>query len=63
MAYDRNKPFNNLPLLPPLVAIEDDITVLKALVITSRALATVNMSIQRLPNPLILINKMCQIDK
>jgi len=56
MAYDRNKPFNNLPLLPPAVAIEEDVTVLKALVITSRALATVNMSIQRLPNPLILIN-------
>lgn len=56
MAYDRNKPFNNLPLLPPEVAIEEDITILKALVTTSRALAAVNMSIQRLPNPLILIN-------
>ncbi|MFC5282455.1 Fic family protein [Pedobacter alpinus] len=56
MAYDRNKPYNNLPLLPPAVAIEEDITILKALVTTSRALATVNMSIQRLPNPFILIN-------
>ena len=56
MAYDRNKPFNNLPLLPPTEAIEEDVTILKALVITSRALATVNMSILRLPNPLILIN-------
>lgn len=56
MTYDRNKPYNNLPLLPPAVIIEEDISILKALVITSRALATVNMSIQRLPNPFILIN-------
>lgn len=54
--YDRTKPYNHLPLLPPLEQIENDIEVLKKLVTTSRALATVNANIQRLPNPYMLIN-------
>lgn len=56
MAYDRSKPFNDLPLLPPTSAIENDVEILKKLVTASRALATVNSSIMRLPNPLILVN-------
>ena len=54
MAYDRTKPFNDLPLLPPQAISEDDI--LKKLVTTSRALAGVNSNVQRLPNPYMLIN-------
>lgn len=56
MAYDRTKPFNNLPPLPPQKNIEEDIEILKKLVTTSRALATTNSSVQRLPNPYMLIN-------
>lgn len=56
MAYDRTKPFNDLPLLPPNSEIENDVEILKKLVTASRALARVNSSIMRLPNPLILVN-------
>lgn len=56
MAYERTKPFNDLPPLPPSSEIENDIDILKKLVTASRALATVNSSIMRLPNPLMLVN-------
>lgn len=56
MPYDRTQPFNNLPLLPPQEAIENDVDILKKLIIASRALASVNSHIQRLPNPLMLVN-------
>ncbi len=56
MAYDRSKPFNDLPLLPPAAAVENDVDILKKLVVASRALATANSSIQRLPNPFMLVN-------
>ena len=56
MAYDRTKPFNDLPLLPPKSEIENDVEILKKLVTASRALAAVNSSIMRLPNPLMLVN-------
>lgn len=56
MAYDRTKPFNDLPPLPPNSEIENDTDILKKLVSASRALATVNSSIMRLPNPLMLVN-------
>jgi Fic family protein len=56
MAYDRQEPFNDLPLLPPGAEIENDVEVLKKLVTASRALAAVNSSILRLPNPLMLVN-------
>jgi Fic family protein len=56
MAYDRNQPFNNLPLLPPPVEVENDVEVLKKLVTASRALASANNSVLRLPNPFMLVN-------
>lgn len=56
MEYDRTKPFNELPILPPAANVEEDIEVLKKLVTASRALATTNSSIHRLPNPTMLIN-------
>jgi len=56
MAYNRLKPFNNLPLLTPNSEIENDTDILKKLVSASRALATVNSSFMRLPNPLMLVN-------
>jgi Fic family protein len=54
-AYDRILPFNDLPLLPPL-GIEDDVDILKKLVQASRALATFNSNVLRLPNPFMLVN-------
>lgn len=56
MPYDRIQPFNDLPLLPPIKNVEEDVEVMKKLVTASRALATTNSSIHRLPNPGMLIN-------
>ena len=54
--FDRNQPFNELPLLPPETEIDDDPQILKKLVSASRALAEVNGHIVMLPNPYMLIN-------
>ncbi|MEJ1237981.1 Fic/DOC family N-terminal domain-containing protein [Chryseolinea sp. T2] len=54
--YDRNKPFNGLPALPPSGSIEEEAALLKKLVTASRALATVNANVQCLPNPDMLVN-------
>jgi Fic family protein len=54
--FDRTIPFNNLPLLPPPQEVQDDTDILKKLVTASRALASVNSNVMRLPNPLMLVN-------
>lgn len=55
--FDRNQPFNDLPLLPPAMdSLENDPEILKKLISASRALAGVNANVLRLPNPLMLIN-------
>ncbi|PWD98725.1 Fic family protein [Marinilabilia rubra] len=54
--FDRQNPYNDLPLLPPGKDIENNPVILKRLVSASRALATVNGNLNRLPNPLMLIN-------
>lgn len=54
--FDRRKPYNDLPLLPPNEDIVNNPAILKQLVLASRALATVNGNLNRLPNPLMLIN-------
>ncbi|MDA3892452.1 MAG: Fic family protein [Salinivirgaceae bacterium] len=56
LKFDRLKPYDNLPLLPPSQDIENDPKILRKLVLASRALATVNGNLNRLPNPLMLIN-------
>lgn len=56
LQYDRTEPFNTLPLLPPSKDLENDPEILKKLIIASRALASVNINIMRLPNPFILVN-------
>ena len=56
MKFDRLQPFDNLPLLPPSADINNDTEILKKLVLASRALATVNGNLNRLPNPLMLVN-------
>lgn len=55
MVYDRTKPFNDIPLLPPST-ISDDVDILKKLVTASRSLSGMNSNVQRLPNPFMLIN-------
>ncbi|MDZ7739614.1 MAG: Fic family protein [Bacteroidales bacterium] len=54
--FDRNKPYNDLPSLPPEKVIKDDPDILKKLVSASRALSSVNNAILTLPNPYMLIN-------
>lgn len=56
MKFDRLIPYNDLPLLPPGNDIGDNSAILKKLVLASRALATVNGNLHRLPNPLMLVN-------
>jgi len=54
--YDRNIPYNELPLLPPASDFENDPEILKKLVFASRALASVDSNVLRLPNPYMLVN-------
>jgi Fic family protein len=54
--YDRNVPFNELPFLPPPEVVNNDSEILLKLVSASRALATMNANVLRLPNPSMLIN-------
>lgn len=56
VTFNREAPYNNLPLLPPNKDIDNNPAILKKLVSASRALATVNGNLNRLPNPLMLIN-------
>src|SRR4030042_1829047 len=56
LKFDRNTPFNDLPLLPPSAEIDNDTDILKKLVSASRALASVNINVMRLPNPYMLVN-------
>jgi Fic family protein len=54
--FDRNIPFNDLPLLPPSAELDNDSDILKKLVSASRALASVNINVMRLPYPYMLVN-------
>jgi len=56
LKFDRNNPFNDLPLLPPSAEIDNDTDILKKLVSASRALASVNINVMKLPNPYMLVN-------
>jgi len=54
--FDRTIPYNDLPFLPPPGELNDDSDILKKLVSASRALASVNINVMRLPNPFMLVN-------
>ena len=54
--FDRSIPYNDLPFLPPPSEINNDSDILKKLVSASRALASVNVNLMRLPNPFMLVN-------
>ena len=56
LKFNRNIPFNDLPLLPPSAETDNDSDILKKLVSASRALASVNINVMRLPNPYMLVN-------
>ena len=53
--YDRTKPYNQLPLLPPTANVIDNDILLKW-GLASRGLAELNKNILRLPNPNMLVN-------
>jgi len=53
--FDRNIPYNQLPLLPPPEEVIDNAVLLKW-GLASRALAELNKNILRLPNPDMLVN-------
>ena len=53
--YDRNKPFNNLPLLPPEESKVITINVLKALNVANKALAELKGIAKKLTNQSALI--------
>jgi len=54
--FDRQKPYNDLPALPPKIDVNNNLNILRKLVTASRALATINGNLNRLPNPLMLVN-------
>lgn len=54
--YNRLEPYNELPLLPLKKEVENNPLILKKLVLASRALASFNGHIMRLPNPQMLVN-------
>lgn len=54
--FDRKIAYDDLPVLPPKKDVSKDPDVLIKLVEASRALATVNGSLNRLPNPYMLVN-------
>lgn len=55
MAFDKEKPYNDLPPLPP-VAYSESGAVLKAALRAGRALAELKGYCQTLPNPELLLN-------
>ncbi len=55
MAYNANKPYNTLALLPPKVKIEST-AVLKKTIAASRALSELKGAIKNLPNPTLFID-------
>ena len=55
MIFDRNRPFNDLPLLPPPVELETR-PVLKKVISATRALAELKGVANLIPDQAILIN-------
>ena len=55
MSFQRDKPYNTLPLLPPSGAVETE-SVLRRVVPAARALAELKHAGQQLPNQTVLIN-------
>lgn len=53
--FDRQKPYNNLPLLPPKVEIETK-KVLRKTIAAGRALAQLNGTLLNLPNPTLFLD-------
>tara|TARA_R110002051_G_scaffold167912_2_gene238598 strand:+ start:242 stop:1321 length:1080 start_codon:yes stop_codon:yes gene_type:complete len=53
--FDKEKPYNDLPLLPPTGAIETT-TVLRKTILASRALSKLNGAITNLPNPQLFLD-------
>ncbi|WP_290843145.1 Fic/DOC family N-terminal domain-containing protein [Flavobacterium sp.] len=53
--YDREKPYNDLPALPPKVDVESKAILLKT-ISASRALAQLNGAITNLPNPTLFLD-------
>lgn len=49
-AFNKNKPYNNLPLLPPKTDLETK-EILRKTITASRALAQLNGAIKNIPNP------------
>jgi Fic family protein len=56
MTFQPNKPFNDLPLLPPVRTVWETMAVYKQLTIARAALAELKGRAPVIPNPLMLIN-------
>ena len=55
MSWDPNKPYNQLPLLPPATGVETN-AILKQCIKSRAALAELNKAAELIPNPSMLIN-------
>lgn len=56
MSWDPTRPYNDLPALPPEQRDVETRSVLKAVVESRAALASLNMATELIPNPSVLIN-------
>jgi len=54
-SFKKDKPFNELPALPPKITIETN-AILKKVINASRALSELNGAITNLPNPSLFID-------
>lgn len=54
-SFNKNKPYNSLPLLPPKSNLETP-SILKKVITASRALASLNGAITNLPNPQLFLD-------
>ena len=55
MSFDRNQPYNDLPLLPPIIELETK-AVLKQAIAANRVLANLRGLAAKIPNQGLLIN-------
>ena len=57
MNWDPQKPYNDLPPLPPIADVESR-EILKETIEARASLASLDQAVQRIPNPSILINSL-----
>ena len=61
MPFQPDKPYNDLPLLPPLTDLQTP-EILRAVTAASRPLERLNTQLRHLPNPTLLLNNLVLLE-